>query len=144
MSCGHARQEKRQEVDAIVTQLKQLSRDYGMPVIVVSSLNRQSYREKVSFEGLKESGTIEYSADCVLGMQYTAIENAPKDADKKALMEEEAKKSTREVCLTVLKNRYGSNFKIYFAYTPHADYFREEGNRPETSSTAQKKQPTLL
>ncbi len=113
-------------IDNIVKGLKMLSRDFHIPVIVVSSFNRESYHYPVSFESFKESGGIEYTSDFVIGLQLTALEKdevitlfASKDKSKlKAYLQQEKGKEAREVTLVILKNRNGKsdnrqNFKFY-------------------------------
>ena len=72
----------KQNVDVIMRGMKQINMVHGIPVLAISSLNRQSYTEKssnsngqrttgkneVQLSGLKESGSIEYTAGIVLGM----------------------------------------------------------------------------
>ena len=50
-------------------ELKRLSRDYKLPLIGISSFNRDSYTEAVSMKSFKESGAIEYSSDVLMGLQ---------------------------------------------------------------------------
>jgi len=59
----------KQNTDKAVMELKRLSRDYKIPVIGISSFNRQNYNQPVSMEAFKESGAIEYSSDVLLGLQ---------------------------------------------------------------------------
>ena len=55
----------KQATDMDVKMLKQISRQFDIPVIAISSFNRKSYGN-ASFEAFKESGLIEYSADVML------------------------------------------------------------------------------
>ena len=48
------------------------SRDFKIPVVVLSSMNRMSYADVISMAALKESGAIEYTADVCLGLQHVA------------------------------------------------------------------------
>ncbi len=113
----------KQRVDHAVLELKRISRDYRLPVIAISSFNREGYKEAVTFENLKESGAIEYSADIVIGLQLSG-------AGKKDFNPTEAKrKDPRKIEAVILKNREGRvGDKILFAYYPMFNYFHEEGN----------------
>lgn len=113
----------KQRVDHAVLELKRISRDYRLPIIAISSFNREGYKESVSFENLKESGAIEYSADIVIGLQLEG-------AGKKDFNPTEAKKKDpRKVEAVILKNREGRvGDKILFSYYPMFNYFHEEGN----------------
>ena len=48
----------KQNMDKAVLELKRISRDFKLPVIAVSSLNRMSYGQRISMEAFKESGAI--------------------------------------------------------------------------------------
>ena len=84
-----------------VLMLKQLSRDYHTPVMVISSFNRDSYSKEASFSSFKESGEIEYSADVLMALQLTAVRTG-QDADE-ALQE-----NPRKIDVKFLKNRSGT------------------------------------
>jgi len=84
-----------------VLMLKQLSRDYHTPVMVISSFNRDSYSKEASFSSFKESGEIEYSADVLMALQLTAVRTG-QDADE-ALQE-----NPRKIDIKFLKNRSGT------------------------------------
>ena len=114
---------ERAAINANVKRLKDLSRDFDIPVIVISSFNRQNYHTDVEMEAFKESGGIEYSGDLVLGMQLHGQE---KEAQNTATREKfnqkrEKRKDPRDIEIQVLKNRNGSisksgMFKFYSAY----------------------------
>ena len=121
----------KETVDKAVTELKRLSRELNIPVIVVSSVNRANYLTPIAFESLKESGGIEYTADVIWGLQFQCI-NKPLFEKKEGLAEKrdtvnKAKKaSPRKIELVCLKNRYGvANFSCYFDYYPAYDYFEK-------------------
>ena len=99
-------------VDENVRNLKYLSQQIDTPVILISSLNREHYKNAISFEAFKESGTIEYSADEVWGIQFA---NKIQDDDD---FKKEKAKMPREVELSIVKQRYhasesGVKFKFY-------------------------------
>lgn len=118
---GYERSTDKQIIDKAVLELKRISRDFKIPVIVISSFGRASYRKEAEMESFKESGGIEYSCDVLLGLQaegaggrgfnYTAA----KDGD------------TRSIELKVLKNRNGRvNQTLKFSYYPAFNLVREE------------------
>lgn len=90
----------------------------GIPVLLLSSLNRNSYGGPMTISAFKETGGIEYSADLLLGLQFRACREKSFDQDK------ERAKSPREVELTILKNRYGSSGDaVPLQYDSAHDYF---------------------
>lgn len=119
----------KQNTDKSVTELKRISRDYKTPVIAISALNRQSYKDKVTMESFKESGAIEYSSDILLGLQLQGIGESSFDLDKAK------QKTPREIELTILKNRNGqSNIKVSFEYFTMFNYFQEAKQQPQTKN----------
>lgn len=117
----------RQAIDETVRKLKNFQRDTNTTFIVISSLNRASYTTPVSFESFKESGSIEYSADCVLGLQLQAV-NDLKDGmgnvkKNREIMKKAKNENPRKVQMVCLKNRNGRDFVCNFKYYPSHDYF---------------------
>lgn len=112
----------KQNTDKAVLELKRISRDFKIPVIAISSFNRTSYKAEAMFESLKESGSIEYGSDVVIGLQL-------KGAGRKDFNPtEEKKKDPRQVELVILKNRQGRvGDKVLFSYYPMFNYFEDKG-----------------
>ena len=110
----------KQNTDKAVLELKRISRDFKTPVIGISSFNRANYKEAVTMEAFKESGSLEYGSDVLIGLQL-------KGAGGKSFDPNEAKKhNPREVELVILKNRNGrTGDKIELEYYPLFNYFTE-------------------
>lgn len=131
---GRKPTEPRVIADYNVTALKRLSRDLDLPVFVISSLNRSNYMAEIDFECFKESGGIEYTADCIWGMQLEIIHdeifNSAGDINKKREAMRNAKAAMpRDIELVCLKNRYGrSGYTMNFKYYPQWDLFTEKEN----------------
>lgn len=126
---GESRRSKKDEIDLAVTELKRLSRELGLTVIVISSVNRANYATKFSFESLKESGGIEYTADVVWGLQLACLDQDIFSKEGMAPLKREAidnakEENPRRIKLVCLKNRYGkSKYSAYFNYYPAVDLF---------------------
>ena len=123
------RQSLREQIDSTVTELKRISREYNVPVFVISSVNRSNYLTPIDFESFKESGGIEYTADVVWGLQYQCINedlfNAQnKIKEKRDRMREAKAETPRQIELVCLKNRYGKDYKCSFDYFPRVDLFK--------------------
>ena len=116
------RMSDKQAVDYNVMELKRISRDFKIPIIGISSLNRQSYKEKISMTSFKESGAIEYSSDILIGLQLKGAGDPNFDVD-------EAKaKDEREIELVILKNRNGkTGVKMDYIFTSKFNLFEETG-----------------
>lgn len=124
----------KQNVDKNVVELKRLSRDYDIPVIGISSFNRENYKAPVSMASFKESGAIEYSSDVLLGAQYYGWDNQKKEKDNDRLFrldelkEENEKKANKGepqvIQVKILKNRNGARGDVFFEYYPLFNFFR--------------------
>ena len=125
------RLQDKQKTDYVISALKELQTEYGLTMLVISSLNRANYLAPVDFESFKESGIIEYSADVLLGLQLQCLHEdifTKKDklTDKRERVKEAKAETPRKIELVCLKNRYGiSNFSDYFDYYPACDLFVE-------------------
>lgn len=127
---GEARKTTKETVDAVITDLKRLSNE-GLPVIVISSVNRGNYLTPIDFESIKESGGVEYTADVVYGLQLQCLNEALFEAGKDSKIKEKRQRvkaakaaNPRKIELVCLKNRYGlASFSEYFNYYPANDYF---------------------
>ena len=144
----------KQNPDKNVLELKRLSRDYKTPVFGISSFNRDSYKTggksqgRVSMTDYKESGTLEYSADVLIGLEFAGA--GSKDYNEKI----EKQKSPRNVRLVILKNRNGkawqtADFDFYAAFNCYEETDREkaideeygDGWEDETEDTAAAQDP---
>lgn len=126
----------KQNTDTAVFELKELSRDLGIPVVAISSFNRDNYYEPVSMVSFKESGAIEYSSDVLFGLQYFGMDyDDQKDkGNNRALrihdLKEENEKKQRErkpvkIQLKCLKNRNGNKFDYVFDLVNAYFYYNE-------------------
>lgn len=116
----------KQNTDTAVFELKELSRNLGIPVIAISSFNRDNYKEPVSMVSFKESGAIEYSSDILLGLQYKGMDYDKKGGETATARNQrinelldknnELKKMREpvEIQLKCLKNRNGNTFSADF------------------------------
>lgn len=112
-----ARASDKQNTDKAVLELKRISRDFSIPVIGISSLNRDSYTEPVSMRAFKESGAIEYGSDVLIGLQYAGMDYQEGETEKtrqkrvRDLMrayDAAGAGQPVQIQLKILKNRNGS------------------------------------
>lgn len=116
----------KQNTDTAVFELKEISRDYSIPVIAISSFNRESYRAEVSLTSFKESGAIEYSSDVLIGLQYRGI-SGKNQKDASDHIKAENQKDTRNVELVILKNRNGrKDISVSYEFMAMFNHFKEE------------------
>lgn len=116
------RMDTRTQVETALTELRVISRDLGTPVMAISSINRAAYGKAMSMESFKESGKIEFSADVLIGLQYTGAENA-REQDIEERREMAAKGEPIAVDAVILKNRNGRQAKVELATIPKWNAF---------------------
>lgn len=90
----------KQAVDAVLTEIGDLSVKMDLPIILVSSVSRAAYGKALSMSACKDSGNIEYAADVIMGLDCIDPEQASKDCD-------EYPDRPHKVRLTLPKNRFG-------------------------------------
>ena len=126
----------KQNVDKSVLELKRLSRDYSIPVIGISSFNRDNYTQPVNMAAFKESGAVEYSSDVLIGLQYAGMDYQPKEKNEerqkriRELLEQQIKigKSgkAQSIEIKILKNRNGSKGETIIDFYPMFSLFCEK------------------
>lgn len=127
----------KQNTDKAVLELKRLSRDYSIPVIGISSFNRDNYTAPVNLASFKESGAIEYSSDVLIGLQYEGMDYQEGEAEKardkriRELMKDTvtagSKGQAQKIQVKILKNRNGSKGDALLDFYPMFNYFTEKG-----------------
>ena len=125
----------KQNVDRNVTELKRLSRDHNIPLIGISSFNRENYLSPVNMASFKESGAVEYSSDVLIAMQYNGMDyrEGERDGDRvkrvRRLIKEQARagKEGKEqaIQVKVLKNRSGHKGEALLSYWPKYHTFED-------------------
>lgn len=123
------RTDTRAAVEEAVETLKDISREFNMPVIFVSSIGRASYGEGGGLSSFKESGAIEYTADVAMIMTLSAhreIAN-PGNGKTPAAMEQARwyndrmrkadKAEVKFIDITLPKARSGRKAAIQFTLT---------------------------
>lgn len=125
----------KQNTDKAVLELKRISRDYNIPVLVISSFNRENYNTEVNLASFKESGAVEYSADVLIGLQYSFMGDINKqpEGQKRQFIQEQLKKVIDEagkggvvhVDIKILKNRNGNKGEQPIKFIPMFNVFKE-------------------
>lgn len=110
------------EVGEISRRLKVLAKELGVPVVTLAQLSRQaeSHPGLPRLSDLRESGSIEQDADTVLFLS--------RDPDEI----QDEKSGSRQVILSVAKNRSGPTGGIDMLFVPTSTKFYEVGPRKET------------
>ena len=128
----------KQNTDKAVLELKRLSRDYRLPIIGISSFNRDNYTAPVNLASFKESGAIEYSSDVLIGLQYEGMDYQEGEAEKardkrirelinQAIADGKNGKA-QSIQVKVLKNRNGSKGDTLLNFYPMFNYFENPRN----------------
>lgn len=112
----------KQNIDKAVFELKRISREYKIPVVAISSLNKASYKDEISMAVFKESRAIEYSSDVLMELHFQNQNENDFDVNK------EKAKGKRQIEVEILKNRNGETGGIItFNYYCLFNYFVETG-----------------
>ena len=119
----------KQKIDTILNKLVDLKK--YLPVIVISSINRQNYLNTISLESFKESGNIEYSSDVVLGLEPYNLDSKTNQTAKdknKNIIEATKLETESYLNLRVLKNREGGLGGQVYKFYKLFSYFEEVKN----------------
>ena len=115
--------------DYAIRAFKQLQMEFDLVIFVLSSLNRQNYLTPIDFEAFKESGSLEFTADVIWGLQLQIMNDSIFDSSQKLMAKREAVKAAklanpRKIELVCLKNRFGiANSTYNFNYYAKYDLF---------------------
>jgi len=124
----------KQATDKAVLELKRISRDYEIPVLAISSFNRENYNAPVSMTAFKESGAVEYSSDVLIGLQYNGFDfidesDAQRTKRVRILLNDvkQAASSGQKVRIQakILKNRNGSRGDVFLDFVPMFNFFED-------------------
>lgn len=121
--------QERLMVNQVMEEIREMVKEFHIPIIVISSVNRSSYYRPLDATSLKESGQVEFTADCVLGLELNVFydENYRKlENDEKRLIyiSDAENNKPRYVNLRSMKNRFGTkNFTCKFSYSPQEERF---------------------
>ena len=122
-SDGARFQNRAVEVGEISRRMKVFAKELGVSVVTLAQLSRQaeSHPGLPRLSDLRESGSIEQDADTVLFLS--------RDPDEI----QDEKSGSRQVILSVAKNRSGPTGEIDMLFVPTSTKFYEVGPRKETS-----------
>lgn len=122
----------KQAVDTSINELTSLAHQSDNPVAVVliSSVSRRGYNKESDISALKESGGIEYSADVILGLQFSKIRAGKNGFDRY----KELSANPRKMDIVFIKQRYGLNGgNVPFDYYSGYHYFQETSNNNKSA-----------
>ena len=127
----------KQMTDINVAELKRISRDFDVPLLAISSFNRDSYTLPVDKGSFKETGSIEYDSDVLIGLQYYGWDYSSGEKAKDGVRAERLrllqaknkeagkKRKNQEIQLKVLKARFGTEDDCRFDFWPAFTFFKE-------------------
>ena len=117
------RSSDKQNMDKSILELKRISRDFGIPVVVISSFNRSNYvaEEGVTELAFKESGSIEYGVDVLIGLEFSSRAKTMEE------VRQAKSRNPRDIDLKIIKNRNAGipAEPLQFSYNPLFNYFEE-------------------
>ena len=120
-------------VDKVLYALKKISDNYKNVIVLnVSSLNRQSYYSPIDLSSFKESGGIEYTSNCVIGLDYQIIydkefqalgDSKTAKATRKEMYFEHTSQLIKQIKVSILKNRRGKRTFCDLKFNPIYNVF---------------------
>lgn len=135
MAPADPRATDKQNTDKTVLELKRMSRDFNVPVLAISSFNRENYNQAVNMAAFKESGAVEYSADVLIGLQYGYMRRRKDETEKaRAARIAEARDHVQEeaaqglpilVDAVILKNRNGARGHAPLKFMPRFNCYED-------------------
>lgn len=131
----------KQNIDRSVLELKRISRDFAIPVICISSFNRDNYTTEVNMASFKESGTVEYSSDVLIALQYEGMDwqegENEKERNKRIrtltaeIISKSKKRKPQNIQVKILKNRNGQRGETLMNFYPMFNYFEEKAQNTQ-------------
>lgn len=147
MDVYNERYTDKQNMDKNIVELKRISRDFKLPVIAISSFNRDSYNSAVTLSAFKESGAIEYTSDVVIGLQPQGMLTGSNETEKKnnvELINKTKEETIRKIQLKILKNRNGGLSNIDYKYYTLYNFYDETGLSPKDKKEKEKSLDTVI
>lgn len=123
------RKSDKQNMDETVSELRRISKEYRVPVFVISSLNRSSYGQSIGMDAFKESGAIEYSSDVLLGLNPVGLDSGEDKKVREAnreVMDRLDKAASKSLAVKILKNRLGAKGEVRMVFEARYGLYREE------------------
>ena len=128
----------KQRIDSTVSELKRVSRDCSVPILAISSFNRDNYKTDAQMSSFKESGIIEYSSDVLIALQYKREhEESAEEAYDRAINAARDGQG-QDIEAVILKNRNGLRGSVDLKFMPKFNYFidsYEGGRRPQAPAS---------
>ena len=116
-----SRASDKQNVDKAILELKRISRDFNTVILVISSFNRTNYNTSPTLSSFKESGSVEYSCDVLIGLFFNGLGEDGFNIDEARL------KNPRDIILKIIKNRNGEAGKMLrFSFDAAHNFFKDE------------------
>lgn len=119
--------DRKTKTDTVVTTLKTLASQIGMPVVTISSISRSNYNGKISTSAFKESGDTEYTGGVLIGWNWEGVTN---QSDQEKREEEKVlcrQRGYRRMTIDILKYRNSErDSSIHLKYYPAYNFFEQD------------------
>lgn len=123
-------QNREQEVAAMSRDIKLLTNEFKIPIILLAQLNRQAEGRRPALSDLRESGAIEQDADNVLFLYKLSRKEIEKmKGRQRNIAEQVVSKGADFVELIIAKQRNGPLGTVYLGYMPSRLMFQNLTDR---------------
>ncbi|PAF45492.1 replicative DNA helicase [Helicobacter sp. 11S02629-2] len=135
---GDSKLQRVEMIGEISRNLKLLSKELNMPIVVLSQLNRALEArddKRPMLSDLRDSGAIEQDADVIIFLyrddiykerEFNAKRKKLEEAGKKEKLEQFVKKPIEDAELIVAKNRNGEVETVYVEFVKHLTLFKDK------------------
>ena len=118
--------DRKTKTDIVVTTLKTLASQIGMPVVTISSISRANYSGTINTSAFKESGDTEYTGGVLIGWNWRGVTDKKNEDEQNKEREDCKKRGWRKMVLDVLKYRNSErDQRVSLRYYPAYNYFEE-------------------
>lgn len=119
--------DRKTKTDVVVTTLKTLASQIGMPVVTISSVGRTSYNGRISTASFKESGDTEYTGGVLIGWNWDGVTNQGNEDEREKEKQACRERGYRRMILDILKYRNSErDCSLHLKYYPAYSYFEED------------------
>lgn len=135
-------------IDIVANELKDISYNYDIPIVCISSTNRSSYDSGASLSDFKESGNLEFIAESLMSFQIPGMDISTEDKSeqKRKIRVQELKDNFNEakkslfggvpLQLKILKTRNDNPQDVYFNVKYAFGYFEEITEKEAFANTS--------
>lgn len=136
---GYSGLDGKQGVDRTLNFLKELARQFAVPIVLISTLGRAAYDKTIELSSFKESGNIDYAVSVAVGLEPKFIT----DNDTSITIDDFRESAMRDITIKCVKSRDSGFQKKYITLNaPHCTFEPFDENQPHNTSVKRQNKRT--